>query len=102
MRRHFSRHLDIRGDSDELLLFALQALWREHTAARAAQVSRDKVASGNELVADVLRRLWAVCGCGAWLTSTRRWKCRLRSFRAGEGGSRMMKRARCDVVPSAS
>jgi hypothetical protein len=30
--------LDIRGDSDELLLFALQALFREYTAARAAQV----------------------------------------------------------------
>jgi DNA replication licensing factor MCM2 len=38
LRRHFSRHLDLRGDSDELLLFALQALMREYTAARAAQV----------------------------------------------------------------
>ena len=30
--------MDIRGDSDELLLFALQALFREYTSARAAQV----------------------------------------------------------------
>ena len=28
----------MRGDSEEILLFALQGLWREHSAARAAQV----------------------------------------------------------------
>ena len=59
-----SRHLDIRGDSDELLLFALQALFREYTSARAAQVmARVTAPAGFCFWREIdltLRTLWGV------------------------------------------